>query len=59
MLTKVDTFTSEQAAEDEIAVMLHEDPDNFAHIPDRYQSEDADEPVLMKTLLQPVMLVTA
>ncbi|WP_100399592.1 superoxide dismutase family protein [Bacillus sp. FJAT-44742] len=44
LLTKVDTFTSEQAAEDEIAVMLHEDPDNFAHIPDRYQSEDADEP---------------
>ncbi|GGI09638.1 superoxide dismutase family protein [Egicoccus halophilus] len=29
---------------DGLAVMIHADPDNLGHIPDRYQSDDADEP---------------
>ncbi|MCE7080978.1 superoxide dismutase family protein [Streptomyces sp. ST2-7A] len=39
-----DRFTLDDFPDEGVAVILHEDRDNFAHIPDRYQSEDADEP---------------
>ncbi|GAB3121650.1 superoxide dismutase family protein [Streptomyces calidiresistens] len=39
-----DRFTFDDLPTEGVAVILHEDPDNYAHIPDRYQSEDADGP---------------
>lgn len=39
-----DRFTIEEMLEDEVSVMIHEDPDNFGHIPDRYVSEESGEP---------------
>lgn len=39
-----DRFTLQELLDAEVAQMLHGDRDNFAHIPDRYRSEDADEP---------------
>ncbi|TVP80946.1 MAG: hypothetical protein EA344_13330 [Alkalicoccus sp.] len=39
-----DRFTVEELLEEEVAVMIHEDPDNFGHIPDRYVSEESGEP---------------
>ncbi|MQS08518.1 superoxide dismutase family protein [Streptomyces alkaliphilus] len=39
-----DRFTLDDIPEEGVAVILHENRDNFAHIPDRYQSEDADGP---------------
>ncbi|MCR6109256.1 superoxide dismutase family protein [Bacillus sp. A301a_S52] len=41
MAVQLDTFTPEQLLEDGVAVMVHEDPDNLGHIPDRYESTDA------------------
>ena len=39
------TFTVEELTEgDGAAFMVHAGPDNFANIPDRYSSADADEP---------------
>lgn len=39
-----DRFTIEELlADDGTAVVVHEDPDNYAHIPDRYTSDDANE----------------
>lgn len=41
----LDAFTMEELTEgDGAAVMVHADPDNFANIPDRYSSTDAEEP---------------
>jgi Cu-Zn family superoxide dismutase len=43
--TLVDGFTIEElTAGDGAAVMVHGDPDNFAHVPDRYTSSDAEQP---------------
>jgi Cu-Zn family superoxide dismutase len=40
----LDAFTLEELTEgDGAAVMVHADPDNFANIPDRYSSDDAEE----------------
>lgn len=39
-----DKFTVEQLLNDGVAVMIHADPDNLGHIPDRYQSENSDTP---------------
>ncbi|WP_051314703.1 superoxide dismutase family protein [Alteribacter aurantiacus] len=44
LVSKLDRFTPEQLIEDDVAVIIHEDPDNFAHIPDRYQSSKQDTP---------------
>ncbi|SDI57996.1 superoxide dismutase family protein [Natribacillus halophilus] len=44
MSVEVDRFSPDELIEEETAMIVHEDPDNFAHIPDRYQSEDQDEP---------------
>jgi superoxide dismutase, Cu-Zn family len=44
MNVTMDRFTPEQLLQDEVAVIVHADRDNFGHIPDRYQSADADEP---------------
>ncbi|SES14901.1 superoxide dismutase family protein [Salipaludibacillus aurantiacus] len=44
MSFKTDKFTADQILEDETVVIIHEDPDNFGHIPERYQSEESDEP---------------
>ncbi|WP_018921705.1 superoxide dismutase family protein [Salsuginibacillus kocurii] len=44
MEVKMDAFAPEQLEEDDVAVIVHEDPDNFAHIPERYQSEESEEP---------------
>ena len=53
MSIALDKFTVEQLLNDGVAVMIHENPDNFGHIPERYQSEDSDSPgadeVTMKT----------
>ncbi|MBB6448362.1 Cu-Zn family superoxide dismutase [Geomicrobium halophilum] len=43
MSVEVDRFTPDELVDDETAMMVHEDPDNFGHIPDRYQSEEQDE----------------
>ncbi len=41
----LDGFTTEQLmADDGAAIMVHGDPDNFAHVPDRYTSSQAEEP---------------
>jgi Cu-Zn family superoxide dismutase len=41
----LDAFTIEELmAGDGAAVMVHGDPDNFAHVPDRYTSSDAEQP---------------
>ncbi|HEV2766971.1 MAG TPA: superoxide dismutase family protein [Acidimicrobiales bacterium] len=34
----------ELLADDGAAIMVHGDPDNFAHVPDRYTSSEAEEP---------------
>lgn len=39
-----DRFTLEQLMDDGGAFIVHEDPNNLAHIPDRYRSEDAASP---------------
>lgn len=39
-----DRFTVDELREAGVAVILHEEPDNLAHIPDRYRSEDAARP---------------
>ncbi|CAN5196200.1 superoxide dismutase family protein [soil metagenome] len=45
LTTTLDAFTIEElAADDGAAVMIHAGPDNFANIPDRYTSSDADAP---------------
>lgn len=43
MSVALDQIEVEQLLEDGVSVMIHEDKDNFAHIPDRYQSEDSEE----------------
>lgn len=41
----LDGFTVEELmADDGAAVMVHGDPDNFAHVPDRYTSSEAEQP---------------
>lgn len=41
----LDRFTTrELLADDGAAIMVHGDPDNFAHVPDRYTSSEAEEP---------------
>ncbi|WP_018922099.1 superoxide dismutase family protein [Salsuginibacillus kocurii] len=42
--TSLDRFHPGQLLEDEVAVIIHEEADNFAHIPERYQSTESDEP---------------
>ena len=39
-----DRFTVDSLLASGVAVLLHGDKDNFAHIPDRYRSEAAEEP---------------
>ncbi|QQK80929.1 superoxide dismutase family protein [Salicibibacter cibi] len=43
MSIEVDRFTPDELVEEETAMIIHSDPDNFAHIPDRYTSEEQDE----------------
>ncbi|WP_244897315.1 superoxide dismutase family protein [Marinococcus halophilus] len=38
-----DRFTADQLVDEETAVMVHSNADNFANVPERYQSENADE----------------
>lgn len=44
LFTKTDRFTLDALIQDEVAVIVHSDPDNFAHIPERYQSVLSDSP---------------
>ncbi|PYZ98286.1 hypothetical protein CR205_06725 [Alteribacter lacisalsi] len=44
MVAKLDRFSPSQLVEDQVAVIIHEDADNFANIPERYQSEKHDSP---------------
>lgn len=44
MSVALDRIEVDKMLEDGVAVIIHEDKDNFAHIPDRYQSEESDEP---------------
>ncbi|RNA69288.1 superoxide dismutase family protein [Alteribacter keqinensis] len=44
LVAKLDRFTPAQLLEDDVAVIVHEDADNFANIPDRYQSSEQNEP---------------
>ncbi|UTR13253.1 superoxide dismutase family protein [Salipaludibacillus sp. LMS25] len=41
MAVQLDMFTPEQLLDDGVAVMIHEDPDNLGHIPNRYESTEA------------------
>ncbi|TSB48254.1 superoxide dismutase family protein [Alkalicoccobacillus porphyridii] len=43
MTFSFDRVTTEELI-DETTVMVHADPDNYGHIPDRYQSDDQEEP---------------
>ncbi|QQK77083.1 superoxide dismutase family protein [Salicibibacter cibarius] len=43
MSVEVDNFTPDELVEEETAMIIHSDPDNFAHIPDRYTSDEQDE----------------
>ncbi len=52
LFTKVDRFTPDQLIEEEVAIIVHSDPDNFANIPERYQSEESDSPGPDKDTLQ-------
>ncbi|TMW74089.1 superoxide dismutase family protein [Alteribacter natronophilus] len=40
----LDRFTPAQLLKDGVAVIVHEDSDNFANIPNRYQSSKQDSP---------------
>lgn len=43
MVVLLDRFTPQNLLEDETAVIIHADPDNFGNIPDRYQSNLQDQ----------------
>ncbi|QDI91021.1 hypothetical protein EPH95_07360 [Salicibibacter halophilus] len=43
MSVEVDRFDPDELVEEETAMIVHEDPDNFANIPDRYTSDEQDE----------------
>ncbi|AXF55777.1 superoxide dismutase family protein [Salicibibacter kimchii] len=43
MSIESDRFTPDELVEEETAMIIHSNPDNFAHIPDRYTSEEQDE----------------
>ena len=43
MSVSVDHFEPEQLIEEETAVIIHEDPDNLGHIPERYESEESGD----------------
>ncbi|GAJ99746.1 MULTISPECIES: superoxide dismutase family protein [Geomicrobium] len=40
----LDQFTPEQLLENDVSLIIHEGRDNFANIPDRYQSSESDAP---------------
>ncbi|WP_096435009.1 superoxide dismutase family protein [Alteribacter populi] len=44
LVAKLDRFTPQQLVDDNVAVIIHEKADNFANIPDRYQSTEQDTP---------------
>ncbi len=44
MRVQMDSFTPEELISSQTSVVIHADPDNFAHIPERYQSSEQDEP---------------
>ncbi len=43
MIAVIDGFVPEELLNSDTAVIIHEGPDNFANIPDRYQSSEQEE----------------